>query len=81
MNNLLSYCGVVEIQISASEKDLPVLYPLQLKYFKVKFVAVSCLVTFLRGKESAMKLQLEILSLQPYFGYQLPSSPPPRTMG
>ena len=24
MNNLLSYCGLVEIKISASEKDLPV---------------------------------------------------------
>ena len=24
MNNLLSYCGLVEVRISASEKDLPV---------------------------------------------------------
>jgi hypothetical protein len=23
MNNLLSYCGLVEVRISASEKDLP----------------------------------------------------------
>ena len=26
MNNLLSYCGLVEARISASEKDLPVHY-------------------------------------------------------
>ena len=25
MNNLLSYCGLVELRISASEKDLPVI--------------------------------------------------------
>ena len=25
MNNLLSYCGLVDARISASEKDLPVL--------------------------------------------------------
>ena len=25
MNNLLSYCGLVEVRISASEKDLPVM--------------------------------------------------------
>ena len=24
MNNLLSYCGLVDVRISASEKDLPV---------------------------------------------------------
>jgi hypothetical protein len=24
MNNLLSYCGLVELRLSASEKDLPV---------------------------------------------------------
>ena len=24
MNNLLSYCGLVEVRINASEKDLPV---------------------------------------------------------
>ena len=27
MNNLLSYCGLVDTRISASEKDLPVLIP------------------------------------------------------
>ena len=27
MNNLLSYCGLVDARISASEKDLPVLRP------------------------------------------------------
>ena len=27
MNNLLSYCGLVDARISASEKDLPVLHP------------------------------------------------------
>ena len=26
MNNLLSYCGLVDTRISASEKDLPVCY-------------------------------------------------------
>ena len=25
MNNLLSYCGVVDVRINASDKDLPVL--------------------------------------------------------
>ena len=29
MNNLLSYCGLVDAGISASEKDLPVLGTLQ----------------------------------------------------
>ena len=27
MNNLLSYCGLVDTRTSASEKDLPVLHP------------------------------------------------------
>ena len=26
MNNLLSYCGLVDARISASEKDLPVIF-------------------------------------------------------
>ena len=29
MNNLLSYCGLVDARISASEKDLPVLWHTQ----------------------------------------------------
>ena len=26
MNNLLSYCGLVDVRINASDKDLPVIY-------------------------------------------------------
>ena len=29
MNNLLSYCGLVDVRISASEKDLPVIKDLE----------------------------------------------------
>ena len=37
MNNLLSYCGLVDGRISASEKDLPVL---RLKMVFIKLLAI-----------------------------------------
>ena len=33
MNNLLSYCGLVDPRISASEKDLPVRVTLKISIF------------------------------------------------
>ena len=39
MNNLLSYCGIVDARISASEKDLPVLQSIYIKLsFLIKIV-------------------------------------------
>ena len=39
MNNLLSYCGLVDARISASEKDLPVLQSIYIKLsFLIKIV-------------------------------------------
>ena len=32
MNNLFSYCGLVDVRISASEKDLPVLASISVFY-------------------------------------------------
>ena len=33
MNNLLSYCGLVDTRISASDKDLPVILPSKTKNY------------------------------------------------
>ena len=33
MNNLLSYCGLVDVRISASDKDLPVWNKIYLEIF------------------------------------------------
>jgi len=45
MNNLLSYCGLVEVRISASEKDLPVkalfYHP---QYFKFEVMEIKYLL-------------------------------------
>jgi hypothetical protein len=36
MNNLLSYCGLVDARISASEKDLPVFAKVE-EFFVIDF--------------------------------------------
>ena len=41
MNNLLSYCGLVDARISASEKDLPVMLNQKFFYFDEKTVFVK----------------------------------------
>ena len=49
MNNLLSYCGLVDARISASEKDLPVtdslsfIYSAHSFYWIFLFAEVPCL--------------------------------------
>jgi hypothetical protein len=41
MNNLLSYCGLVDARISASEKDLPVIREFA-RYCKKLIPTVAC---------------------------------------
>ena len=41
MNNLLSYCGLVDARISASEKDLPVLKNLLSSFYKHNSCTIS----------------------------------------
>ena len=36
MNNLLSYCGLIDAKIRASDKDLPVFVSLLANYFSLK---------------------------------------------
>ena len=35
MNNLLSYCGLVDVRINASDKDLPVSKPVSFIFFEI----------------------------------------------
>ena len=42
MNNLSSYCGLVDAKIRASDKDLPV-QNMQLRSMQVKFIALNLL--------------------------------------
>ena len=67
MNNRLSYCGLVDPRISASDKDLPVLeYFLKKKYFdsKFKFSGQGCSMEQMSSirdqQESLAKLHFEI---------------------
>ena len=46
MNNLLSYCGLVDARIRASEKDLPV----QVKEYTQKTFGLGSLGNLLKGK-------------------------------
>jgi hypothetical protein len=41
MNNLLSYCGLVDARISASEKDLPVINSSKMCEQKVRKVVIE----------------------------------------
>ena len=47
MNNLLSYCGLVDARISASEKDLPVKYGKYGNDYNVFFCFFNCDFSFL----------------------------------
>ena len=42
MNNLLSYCGLVDARVSASEKDLPVSSPTTKVHQTFKEISVFC---------------------------------------
>ena len=43
MNNLLSYCGLVDARIRASNKDLPVIYKVQVLFRNTESrVLTSC---------------------------------------
>ena len=46
MNNLLSYCGLVDVRINASDKDLPVLLK---EFLNVKKVLLSEQFVYLRN--------------------------------
>ena len=41
MNNLLSYCGLVDARIGASEKDLPVMYDISGQIFSLLMYDIS----------------------------------------
>ena len=58
MNNLLSYCGIVDARIRASEKDLPV--PINQKSFKKNFLTSVCPLDVLRV---FLSLALAILTI------------------
>ena len=51
MNNLLSYCGLVDARISASEKDLPVVSSLlNINNYSLVFVEIfNFYFDFIRG--------------------------------
>ena len=57
MNNLLSYCGLVDARISASEKDLPVLSIIS---FEIKLKLINSTTFFKWQKVNNIFLILAI---------------------
>ena len=67
MNNLLSYCGLVDARISASEKDLPIHLCGHLIYFYSIFITITFAIvnTRLPGLE-----EFHLFPVHTIFGYK-----------
>ena len=58
MNNLSSYCGLVDARISASDKDLPVPY-----FFRVKTCQLIMLIYFMLNYRNSVLMIFFLLDL------------------
>ena len=66
MNNLLSYCGLIDGEIGASDKDLPVVLSprsdgLVILVLVLAVVVFSCLILFMLVAAASLALQLPML--------------------